>query len=109
MKRTLLDITNGISRNLATVILTPYNLDDSIHSIWIARGWRFVEILREMGIRPEQDRIKLFINTQHINPRDFLIETGTDGIIIKFIKFRFEYQLDRLDEILIIGDIEKYA
>ena len=109
MKRTLLDITNQISRDTSLTILSPYNLEDSTYSIWIAKGWRFRDILREVEYRKTQDRLRVLINTQHINSRDFLVETISDGILIKFIKSNFEYVLDTLDEIVITGDIEKYA
>lgn len=109
MKRTLLDITQKISRNPIGVILTPKNLNDSNYYIFEARGYRFVEILREIEYRTEQDRVSVHINTQHISNRDFLIEEGNDGIVVKFIKNSFQYNLDINDEIYLKGDIESYA
>jgi hypothetical protein len=109
MKRTLLDITNVISRNVPRVILTPYNLTDSTYSVWIAKGWRFAPILREVEYRTNQDRLRIRINTHNINPRDYITETISEGLLVKFIKSQFEYPLDNLDEIVVGGDLEKYA
>lgn len=115
MKRTLLDITQKISRKITGVIMTPKNLKDSTYWIFEAKNYRFVEILREIEYRNTQDRIVVFINTQAISNRDFLVEQGNDGIIVKFIKNNFEMytengdELDEGDEIYLKGDIEKYA
>jgi hypothetical protein len=49
------------------------------------------------------------INTQGISPRDYIVEDGTEGLLIKFVKSNFEYELDTNDYIEIHGDIEKYA
>jgi len=38
-----------------------------------------------------------------------LIEDGVDGIVVKFIKNKFQYELDEMDEIYLKGDIENYA
>jgi len=109
MKRTLLDITNIINRNVVTAYLKPLNLSDGTYSIWIAGGYRFADVIREIEIRKTQSRVKVRINTQYINSKDFVIEQGADGILVKFIKSNFEYPLDTLDEIILSGDIEKYA
>ena len=109
MKRTLLDITQKISRKITGVYLTPKNLNDSNYYIFEAKNYRFVEILREVEYRKVQDRVTIRINTQNISNRDFLIENGIDGIVVKFIKNNFEYELDSMDEIYLKGDIEQYA
>ena len=109
MKRTLLDITQKISRNPNKVALTPKNLEDSNYWIFQAIGWKFVDLLREIEYRETQDRIRIYINTQSISAKDYIVERDGDGLIIKFIKNKFEYQLDEKDFIEIIGDIEKYA
>lgn len=109
MKRTLLYITNVISRNVPIVILTPYDLTDSTYSVWIAKGWRFAPLLREVEYRTNQDRLRIRINTHTINPRDYVTETISEGLLVKFIKSHFEYPLDTLDEIVVGGDLEKYA
>ena len=109
MKRTLLDITQKISRNPNKVALTPKNLEDSTYWIFQAIGWKFVDLLREIEYRETQDRIKLYINTQAISAKDYIVERDGDGLLVKFIKSNFEYQLDTKDYIEIIGDIEKYA
>ena len=86
MKRTLLDITQKISRNPNKVALTPKNLEDSNYWIFQAIGWKFVDLLREIEYRETQDRIKLYINTQSISAKDYIVERDGDGLIIKFIK-----------------------
>jgi len=110
MKRTLLDITQKISRNPGKTNLTPKDLNDSIYYIFEASGWRFVDILREIEYRTTQDRLKVYVNTQSISPRDYIVEEGGSGLLVKFRKDKFlEYQLDADDYIQIEGDIEQYA
>lgn len=109
MKRTLLDITQKISRNPKRVVLIPKNLTDSTYWIYEATGWRFVSILREIELRTAQDRLQSYINSQYISARDYVVEEGQSGLLIKFIKSNFEYQLDSDDYIEITGDIEQYA
>ncbi len=109
MKRTLLDITQKISRKVVGVVLTPMDLQDSNYWIFEAKNYRFNDILREVEYRKTQDRISIHINTQNISKRDFLVEEGKTGIIVKFIKSNFQYELDNGDEIYLKGDIEKYA
>ena len=109
MKRSLLDITQKISRNPGKTNLTPKDLTNSTYWIYEATGWRFVDILREIEYRTTQDRLKIYINTQSISARDYVVEEGGSGLLIKFIKTNFEYQLDAQDYIQIEGDIEQYA
>lgn len=109
MKRSLLDITQKISRKVNKAILTPKDLEHPTYWIYQATNWRFVLILREIELRETQDRISVYINTQNINPMDYIVEDGVGGLLIKFIKSRFEYQLDEGDFIEIKGDIEQYA
>lgn len=110
MKRTLLDITQKISRNPGKTNLIPKDLTNSTYWIFEATGWRFVSILREIEYRTTQDRLKIYINTQSISPRDYIVEEGGSGLLIKFIKSRFNgFELDNDDYIEIHGDIEKYA
>ena len=109
MKRTLLDITQKISRKVGKVILTPKNLTDSTYYIYEAKGWRFVEILREIELRESQDRVSIYINTQSISARDYIVEVASDGLLFKFIKNNFQYTLDDDDYIEVKGDIEQYA
>ena len=109
MKRSLLDITQKISRRVNKVVLTPKNLNDSTYFIFEATGWRFVSLLREIEFRSEQDRLKIYINTQSISARDYIVEESGTGLLIKFIKNNFEYDLDSVDYIQIEGDIEQYA
>ncbi len=109
MKRSLLDITQKMFRKPGNAILTPKDLNDSTHSIWEAAGWRFVDVLREIEYRTEQDRLRVFINTQNISARDYIIEEGPTGLLVKFIKDNFQYSLDEKDFIEIKGDIESYA
>jgi hypothetical protein len=109
MKRTLLNITQTISRNIGHAVLVATNLNDSTYWIYEATGWRFKSILREIEYRTEQDRIHLYINTQSISAKDYILEQGANGLLVKFIKNRFEYNLDSGDYIEIKGDIEQYA
>jgi len=109
MKRSLLDITQKISRKPGKTNLTPKDLTNSTYWIYEATGWRFVNILREIEYRTTQDRLKLYINTQSISGTDYIAENGANGLLIKFIKNNFQYQLDGQDYIEIEGDIEQYA
>jgi len=117
MKRSLLDITQKISRNPGKTNLTPKDLTNSTYWIFEATGWRFVDILREIQYRTTQDRLKIYINTQSISAKDYIVEEGGNGLLIKFKKGintntgkpYFEYQLDAQDYIQIEGDIEQYA
>jgi len=109
MKRSLLDITQKISRNPGKTNLTPKDLSNSTYWIFEATGWRFVDILREIEYRTTQDRLKIYINTQSISAKDYIVEDGGTGLLIKFIKTNFEFNLDDDDYIQIEGDIENYA
>ena len=109
MKRSLLDITQKISRNPGKTNLIPKDLNNSTYWIYEATGWRFVSILREIQYRTTQDRLKIYINTQSISARDYIVEEGGDGLLIKFIKSQFQFNLDNSDYIQIEGDIEQYA
>ena len=109
MKRSLADITQKLFRKPVMAVLIPKDLNHSDYWIYEATGHRFVNILREIELRESQDRLLVSINTQGITPRDYIIEEGGSGLLIKFIKSHFEFQLDDDDYIEIHGDIEKYA
>jgi len=109
MKRSLLDITQKISRKPGKAVLTPKDLTNSTYWIYEATGWRFVIILREIQYRTTQDRLQVYINTQAISGTDYIVEEGGNGLLVKFIKSRFEFILDDDDYIEIKGDIEQYA
>ena len=110
MKRSLLDITQKISRNPGKTNLTPKDLSHPDYWIFEATGWRFVSILREIEYRTTQDRLKIYINTQSISANDYKVEEGGNGLLVKFIKDEFNgFVLDDDDYIQIEGDIEKYA
>ena len=109
MKRSLLDITQKISRKPGKTNLSPKDLTNSTYWIYEATGWRFVDILREIQYRTTQDRLKIYINTQSISARDYIVEEGGNGLLIKFIKNNFQFDLDNDDYIQIEGDIEQYA
>lgn len=109
MKRSILDITQTISRNTKSTRLISYNLSDSTYWIFEAKGWRFKSILREIELRTTQDRVAIRINTQTISATDYDIEQGSTGMLIKFKKNNFDFQLDSEDYIEIHGDIEYYA
>ena len=109
MKRSLLDITQKISRKKQKVILNCIDLTHPTYYIFEATGWRFVDILREIEYRAEQDRLNVYINNLSIAAFDYVVEPGKTGLLIKFIKNQFGYSLDASDFIEIIGDIEQYA
>ena len=109
MKRSLLDITQKISRKPGKVVLTTKDLTNSTYWIYEATGWRFVSILREIEYRTTQDRLQVYINTQAISARDYIVEECGSGLLIKFIKSNFEFNLDNNDYIEVKGDIEQYA
>lgn len=48
------------------------------------------------------------MNTQHISAEDYIVEQGSEGLLIKFIKENFEFNLDNDDFIEVTGDIEQY-
>jgi len=109
MKRSLADITQKLFRKPVMAVLIPKDLNHSDYWIYEATGYRLVSILREIELRESQDRILVMINTQGISPRDYIIEEGGNGLLIKFKKSNFEFELDDDDYIEIHGDIEKYA
>lgn len=109
MKRSLLDITQKISRKVNKTVLSPKDLNNPTYWIFEAKGWRFVEILREIEYRTTQDRLKIYINTQSINARDYVVEESGSGLLVKFIKNNFEFNLDDDDYVQIEGDIQQYA
>lgn len=90
-------------------VLIPKDLNHSDYWIYEAPGYKLVDVLREIEFRETQDRLLVMINTQGISPRDYIVETGSGGLLIKFIKDRFEFELDNDDYIEIHGDIETYA
>ena len=53
-----------------------------------ATNWKFVDILREIEYRETQDRIRVYINTQNISARDYVIESTPSGLLFKFIKIK---------------------
>ena len=109
MKRTLADITQKLFIKPIMAVLIPKDLNHPTYWIYEAPKHRLVNILREIELRESQDRILVMINTQGITPRDYIIEEGGNGLLIKFIKSQFEFELDDDDYIEIHGDIEKYA
>ena len=76
MKRSLLDITQKISRKPGKVVLTSKDLTNSTYWIYEATGWRFVDILREIQYRTTQDRLQVYINTQAISGTDIATFTN---------------------------------
>jgi hypothetical protein len=109
MKRSLLDITQKISRKVNKTVLSPKDLNNPTYWIYEANGWKFVDILREIEYRVTQDRLKIYINTQSISAKDYDIEEIGNTLLIKFKKNNFEFILDDDDYIQIEGDIEYNA
>ena len=85
MKRTLADITQKLFRKPIMAVLIPKDLNHPTYWIYEAPKHRLVNILREIELRESQDRILVMINTQGITPRDYIIEEGGNGLLIKFI------------------------
>jgi hypothetical protein len=109
MKRTLLDIVKKISISTKRVKLVPKDLTHPEYFIYEAVGWKLVDILREIEYRTTQDRLDIKVNSQSIEPRDYVYEQGVSGILVKFKKSNFEFNLDDDDYTEIKGDIEQYA
>jgi len=110
MKRTLLDITQKISRKVNRVVLTPVDLEnDTTYWIFEAKGWKLVDILPEIQYRTTQDRVIIKVNTQSISNDDFILDCGKMGMTVKFIRNKFQYILEAIDYIEMQGDIERYA
>ena len=109
MKRSLADITQKLFRKPTMAVLIPKDLNHPTYWIYEAPKHRLVNILREIELRESQDRILVMVNTQGISPRDYIVEETGNGLLIKFIKDRFEFELDDNDYVEIHGDIEKYA
>ena len=110
MKRTISNIVNTVSKKTA-IYLIPYNLNDSLYSIWLAENYRYADVynLREIDYASANSEKKVTINTQYINSKDYIIEIKETSIFIKFIKENFEYEIDDRDEIILTGNFEKYA
>ncbi len=66
-------------------------------------------MLPELPIRNSENRLMVTINTQYIATADYITEVGSQGLLIKFKKNNFAYNLDSDDYIEIIGDLERYA
>lgn len=109
MKRSLLDITNVLSRSVSKVKLESYNLDDANYFIYVAKNWRFAQMLTELPERNFENRLMITINTQYISSKDYTTESSSAGLLVKFKKSNFPYVLDSEDYIEIIGDLENYA
>jgi len=109
MKRTFLDIVKKISIDIKRVKLIPKDLTHPEYFIYEATGWKFIDILREVEYRVTQDRLDIKVNSQSVEPRDYVYEQGINGILVKFKKSNFEFNLDDDDYIEIKGDIEQYA
>lgn len=109
MKRTLLDITNVLSRKISKVVLEVYDLEDYQYFIFLAKDWRFAQALIELPDRNKENRLMITINSQYISPVDYITEQSDSGLLIKFKKSNFPYILDSTDFIEIIGDLENYA
>ena len=109
MKRSLLDITQKLSRKIYSVKIEPYDLSNQNYWIYEAKGWKFVSVLREIQIPQNNDKLFVTINTQYISPKDYLVEEKNGSVFVKFKKSNFPYTLDSEDYIEIKGDIEPYA
>lgn len=109
MKRNLLDITQKIGRKIYSVKIEPFDLNDPTYWIYEARGWKFIQTLREIEIPKGNDKLFVTINSQYISPKDYIVKEGNGSVFVKFKKSNFPYTLDETDYIEIKGDIEPYA
>jgi hypothetical protein len=106
MIRDLKNILNQINQPTESS-LVPINLNHPLYWIWKAENIRMRDLFKSLRIfRPEHARIDIFINGQYISEIDYIKEANGTGIIIKFKKNNFQYQLDETDYITIEGDIE---
>jgi hypothetical protein len=88
--------------------LVPINLNHPLYWIWKAENIRIRDLFKPLRtFRPEHARVDIFINGQYISDVDYLVKRNGTGIIIKFKKINFQYQLDESDYITIEGDIER--
>ena len=101
MKRTFLDIVKKISIDIKRVKLIPKDLTHPEYFIYEATGWKFIDILREVEYRVTQDRLDIKVNSQSVEPRDYVYEQGINGILVKFkksgkLKYVKLFQVNRL-------------
>ena len=104
-KRYLDDILNPVDYQLEVI-----NLNHSIYYIWGLKNARIKVIPEQFrNLRPEKSQVDIFVNGQYISPNVYLIDYKNEFLRIKFFREEFQYELEESDEIIIRGDIEKYA
>lgn len=89
--------------------LVPHNLAHPLYWIWKLENAKLKDLninLREY--RREHARFDIFINSQYILERDYILEQSGNDLLIKFIKVNFinAYNLEVSDNIKIKGDID---
>ncbi len=87
----------------------PVNLTHSKFSIWGIRRARIVEL--PTGLKQFENKEQLldaFINGQFVKPSFYQIDYKNDLLLIKFIKFLFDFTIDSTDEIIVRGVIQTY-
>jgi hypothetical protein len=89
-------------------LLIPVNLQHPLYWIWKAENYKMKDLYNFLkSQRPEHARYDIFINGQYISEVDYVLSHNGNGIVVKFKKNNFQYQLDETDYITIEGDIEK--
>lgn len=105
MKRTVLDITKKLYRSNNRVRLEPFDLNDTDYYIFKKNGNTIADVLYEMTDVDAKDSVRVTINNVFISNDDFLIESDSSSITIKFIKNNITYTLDSEDTIILNSSI----
>lgn len=89
--------------------LVPIDLTNDKFWIWGAKEVRLLEPPESLkGLRDDNSRVNVFVNGQFIDTSSYKLGYQGNFLLIKFIKFRFEYKLDETDQIIIRGDLQPY-
>lgn len=89
--------------------LIPHNLEHPLYYIWKLPNGKLKDLNSFLRpVRKEHARFDIFINSQYILEKDYILEQSGKDLNIKFIKLNFvnAYDLDINDIIKIKGDID---
>lgn len=88
--------------------LVPHNLTGSIYYVYKLENVKVKDLENFLRhLRPEHARFDVFINGQYIPSKDYVTETISNTLYIKFIKENIPYTLDESYTIKVEGDLEK--
>lgn len=105
LKQYLDKILNPVDYTLDVI-----NINHPTYYIWGLKNARIHIIPKQFQeLRPQKSQIDVFVNGQYVSPDVYIIEYKNEYLQLKFFRAEFEYDLDDTDEIIIRGDIEKYA